>query len=91
MHILIFCLHVPSPGWWYAEDQHGRSGWVPATFLRPILDSGAGRVAEGENIAGTEQRVARGHKAGQEDELTVRKGQSVLVVNVSGDGWWIVR
>lgn len=27
-------------GWWYVEDLHGRSGWAPASFLKPVLDKG---------------------------------------------------
>lgn len=82
---------TPPPGWWYAEDQHGRSGWVPATYLRPILDTSSNRLAEGEKIVGTKQVVMHGHRAEQEDELTVRRGESVEVVMVSNDGWWVVR
>ena len=25
-------------GWWFVEDFHGRAGWAPATYLKPVLD-----------------------------------------------------
>ena len=31
------------------------------------------------------------HHAQQEDELSVEKGEKVLVVSQSDDGWWLVR
>lgn len=31
------------------------------------------------------------HHAQQEDELSVEKGEKMLVVSQSDDGWWLVR
>lgn len=35
--------------------------------------------------------VVRGHRAGQKDELSVRRGETVELLSVSCDGWWMVR
>ena len=40
---------------------------------------------------GTTYTVARSHRHQRTDELTVKKGDKVVVVWVSEDGWWMVR
>ena len=94
MHTIYLSLHTPyifSLGWWFVEDHHGRSGWVPASYLRPLLDKERTRVINGEKIIGTVYDVLQNHTATQEDELNVKKGDMVEVVMVSVDGWWAVR
>ena len=39
LHLSLFPPALIS-GWWYVEDLHGRSGWAPASFLKPVLDKG---------------------------------------------------
>ena len=81
----------PPPGWWYVEDHRGRSGWVPASYLHPLLDKERPCVTNGEKIIGTVYNVLQNHTATQADELNVKKGDMVEVVMVSVDGWWAVR
>ena len=38
-------------GWWYVQDQHGRSGWAPATYFQTIYDPSPDHV-KGDEIVG---------------------------------------
>jgi len=89
--IINYNIYYCYAGWWYVEDHHGRSGWVPATYLRPILDNNQKRPEGSENITGSTMKVLQAHKSDQDDELTVSRGESVEVILVTSDGWWIVR
>ncbi len=51
----------------------------------------AGSLCGIDQIIGSKMAVVRGHKAEQEDELSVKRGETVELLNVSPDGWWIVR
>ena len=41
--------------------------------------------------AGSTHEVLQPHRAQLEDELSVQKGEKVVVVCTSDDGWWMVR
>ena len=47
-------------GWWYVQDQHGRSGlgWAPATYIQTIYDPSPDHV-KGDEIVG--KRCAFGY------------------------------
>ena len=93
------------------QDQHGRSGWAPATYLKQIIDTTAhfsksfNRITgeleiivftviithSGFSFVGFTFKVIQNHHAQQEDELSVHKDDSVIVLDTSDDGWWNVK
>lgn len=74
-------------GWWLVQDENSRTGWMPATYLQPIVDSGS---ATQVNVVGTDRKVIKSHTAQKDDELSIRVGEVVEVVRVSHEGWWFV-
>lgn len=75
-------------GWWFIQDEHSRAGWVPATYLRPIVDNDSNIQ---DDVVGSDREVVKAHVAGKDDELTVKTGEIVEVVQASKEGWWLVR
>ena len=77
-------------GWWYVEDSHGKGGWAPATFLKPILDPELGKNTS-SSLAGSKFVVITENEAVKPDELTIARGDKVTVIEASQCGWWKVR
>ena len=44
-----------------------------------------------DNVVGSDREVVKAHVAGKDDELTVKTGEIVEVVQASKEGWWLVR
>ena len=61
---------------------------MPATYLRPIVDTDSNFQ---DDVVGTDREVVKAHRAGKDDELTVKVGEVVEVVQASKEGWWMVR
>lgn len=76
-------------GWWFVQDENSRTGWIPATYLRPIVDSD--HTNDNEGVVGTDRKVYKEHTAQKDDELTIEIGDTVEVLQASKEGWWIVR
>ncbi|OZJ06369.1 hypothetical protein BZG36_00757 [Bifiguratus adelaidae] len=83
------------PDWWTGEKEDGSSGWFPSNFVSPAEPSAP---AEGEATAEEETnsgvlstpvyaRVEEEYVASESDELTLRLGGIVTVLE-KHEGWW---
>ena len=61
---------------------------MPATYLRPIVDTDSNIQ---DDLVGSDREVVKTHRAEKDDELTVKVGEIVEVVQTSKEGWWMVR
>nr|XP_056721563.1 neutrophil cytosol factor 1 [Euleptes europaea] len=76
-------------GWWFCQLKNKR-GWVPAAYLEP-MDSPDESEEQEPNYAGELHVVRKGYAAAQEDEITLKEGETVEVIHKLLDGWWVVR
>ncbi|NXD13717.1 NCF1 factor, partial [Nothocercus nigrocapillus] len=76
-------------GWWFCQLKDKR-GWVPAAYLEPI--DGPDESEEQEpNYAGELYIVQKSYTAIEEDELTLKEGDTIEVIHKLLDGWWVIR
>uniref|UniRef100_A0A8C6YW03 Neutrophil cytosolic factor 1 n=1 Tax=Nothoprocta perdicaria TaxID=30464 RepID=A0A8C6YW03_NOTPE len=76
-------------GWWFCQLKNKR-GWVPAAYLEPI--DGPDESEEQEpNYAGELYTVQKSYTAIEEDELTLKEGDTIEVIHKLLDGWWVIR
>ncbi|XP_063258454.1 neutrophil cytosol factor 1 isoform X2 [Prinia subflava] len=76
-------------GWWFCQLKNKR-GWVPAAYLEPM--DGPDESEEQEpNYAGEAYVVQKSYTAVEEDELTLKEGDTIEVIHKLLDGWWVIR
>ncbi|KFZ64501.1 Neutrophil cytosol factor 1, partial [Podiceps cristatus] len=76
-------------GWWFCQMKNKR-GWVPAAYLEPM--DGPDESEEQEpNYAGEQYLVRKSYTAVEEDELTLKEGDTIEVIHKLLDGWWVIR
>ncbi|KAJ6657868.1 hypothetical protein lerEdw1_001788 [Lerista edwardsae] len=76
-------------GWWFCQQRNKR-GWVPAAYLEPM--DGPDESEEPEpNYTGELFVVRKGYTAAQEDEITLKEGETIEVIHKLLDGWWVIR
>ncbi|XP_017679546.1 PREDICTED: neutrophil cytosol factor 1 isoform X1 [Lepidothrix coronata] len=76
-------------GWWFCQLKNKR-GWVPAAYLEPM--DGPDESEEQEpNYAGESYVVQKSYSAVEEDELTLKEGDTIEVIHKLLDGWWVIR
>ncbi|NXX61706.1 NCF1 factor, partial [Scopus umbretta] len=76
-------------GWWFCQLKNKR-GWVPAAYLEPM--DGPDESEEQEpNYAGEQYIVQKSYTAVEEDELTLKEGDTIEVIHKLLDGWWVIR
>ncbi|XP_049659464.1 neutrophil cytosol factor 1 isoform X4 [Accipiter gentilis] len=76
-------------GWWFCQVKNKR-GWVPAAYLEPM--DGPDESEEQEpNYAGEQYIVQKSYTAVEEDELTLKEGDTIEVIHKLLDGWWVIR
>ncbi|XP_010012724.1 PREDICTED: neutrophil cytosol factor 1, partial [Nestor notabilis] len=76
-------------GWWFCQLKNKR-GWVPASYLEPM--DGPDESEEQEpNYAGEPYIVQKSYTAMEEDELTLKEGDTIEVIHKLLDGWWVIR
>ncbi|XP_069470851.1 neutrophil cytosol factor 1 [Ambystoma mexicanum] len=76
-------------GWWFCQKNNKR-GWVPAAYLEP-LDSADEAEDPEPNYEGEQYITIKGYTADEDDELTLKEGESIEVIHKLLDGWWVVR
>uniref|UniRef100_A0A8D0GGX9 Neutrophil cytosolic factor 1 n=1 Tax=Sphenodon punctatus TaxID=8508 RepID=A0A8D0GGX9_SPHPU len=76
-------------GWWFCQLKNKR-GWVPAAYLEPT-DGPDESEEQDPNYAGELYVVQKGYTATEEDELTLKEGETIEVIHKLLDGWWVVR
>ncbi|XP_040982491.1 neutrophil cytosol factor 1 isoform X3 [Aquila chrysaetos chrysaetos] len=76
-------------GWWFCQMKNKR-GWVPAAYLEPM--DGPDESEEQEpNYAGEQYIVQKSYTAVEDDELTLKEGDTIEVIHKLLDGWWVIR
>lgn len=83
--------YTHTSGWWFVQDENSRSGWIPATYLQPIVDHDSNLLSNYEEVVGSNREVVKVHRANKDDELSVKVGERVEVLHASKEGWWLVR
>ncbi|XP_061460968.1 neutrophil cytosol factor 1 [Rhineura floridana] len=76
-------------GWWFCQLKN-KQGWVPAAYLEP-MDGPDESDEQDPNYAGELHVVRKGYRAAQEDEITLKEGETIEVIHKLLDGWWVVR
>ncbi|NXX96076.1 NCF1 factor, partial [Centropus bengalensis] len=76
-------------GWWFCQLKNKR-GWVPAAYLEP-LDGPDESEEQEPNYAGEAYIVQKSYTAAEEDELTLKEGDTIEVIHKLLDGWWVIR
>ncbi|XP_070598617.1 neutrophil cytosol factor 1 [Erythrolamprus reginae] len=76
-------------GWWFCQQKNKR-GWVPAAYLEP-MDSPDEAEDQDPNYEGELHVVRKGYTAAQEDEISLKEGETIEVIHKLLDGWWVVR
>ncbi|NXI51244.1 NCF1 factor, partial [Chloroceryle aenea] len=72
-------------GWWFCQLKNKR-GWVPAAYLEPT--DGPDESEEQEpNYAGEQYIVQKSYTALEEDEMTLKEGDTIEVIHKLLDGW----
>ncbi|KAF7244258.1 Neutrophil cytosol factor 1 [Varanus komodoensis] len=86
---LVDVVEKSESGWWFCQQKNKR-GWVPAAYLEPM--DGPDETEEQEpNYAGELYVVRKGYTAAQDDEITLKEGETIEVIHKLLDGWWVVR
>ncbi|XP_066491970.1 neutrophil cytosol factor 1 [Tiliqua scincoides] len=76
-------------GWWFCQQKNKR-GWVPAAYLEPM--DGPDESEEQEpNYTGELFVVRKAYTAAQDDEITLKEGETIEVIHKLLDGWWVIR
>ncbi|NWZ82077.1 NCF1 factor, partial [Poecile atricapillus] len=76
-------------GWWFCQLKN-KQGWVPAAYLEP-LDGPDESEEQEPNYAGEAYIVQKSYTAVEEDELTLKEGDTIEVIHKLLDGWWVIR
>ncbi|XP_063171008.1 NADPH oxidase organizer 1 [Candoia aspera] len=75
-------------GWWLVENNRKQIAWFPAPYLE---DSKEVSDAEEENNEdGMLYYVTQAYRAKEPDELSIKTGIVVEVLEKSDNGWWLV-
>ncbi|XP_053223309.1 neutrophil cytosol factor 1 [Podarcis raffonei] len=86
---LVDVVEKSESGWWFCQQTNKR-GWVPAAYLEP-MDGPDESEEQDPNYAGELHVVRKGYTAAQEDEITLKEGETIEVIHKLLDGWWVVR
>ncbi|KAL7074748.1 hypothetical protein ACQ4LE_006110 [Meloidogyne hapla] len=78
--------------WWKARNMHGDVGFVPSNYVRKenghvSNDAGFASSDRRENVL-TVATVLFNYTPQREDELALKKGTKLVVLDKSSDGWW---
>ncbi|CAI5792396.1 NADPH oxidase organizer 1 [Podarcis lilfordi] len=74
-------------GWWLVENYWKQIAWFPAPYLEETEEAAA---TEETKETGMLYYVTRAYEAKKSDELSVKIGVVVEVLEKSDDGWWLV-
>uniref|UniRef100_A0A915N3V9 NCK adaptor protein n=1 Tax=Meloidogyne javanica TaxID=6303 RepID=A0A915N3V9_MELJA len=78
--------------WWKARNMHGDIGFVPSNYVRKEASNNNNAEAfassdRRENVL-TMATVLFNYTPQREDELPLKKGTKLVVLDKSSDGWW---
>lgn len=76
-------------GWWFCQLKNKR-GWVPAAYLEP-MDGPDESEEQDPNYAGEQYVVQKSYTAMEDDELSLKEGDTIEVIHKLLDGWWVIR
>ncbi|XP_006136114.1 neutrophil cytosol factor 1 [Pelodiscus sinensis] len=86
---LVDVVEKSESGWWFCQLKNKR-GWVPAAYLEP-MDGPDESEDQDPNYAGELYVVRKGYSGVEDDELTLKEGDTIEVIHKLLDGWWVVR
>ncbi|KAM5151810.1 LOW QUALITY PROTEIN: uncharacterized protein ACMZJ9_010065 [Mantella aurantiaca] len=76
-------------GWWLVENEEKRLAWFPAPYL--VKSSSAHMdLKEKSFTKGAFYYAQKGYEAQNSDEISVRVGVVVEVIEKSENGWWLI-
>ncbi|XP_062999492.1 NADPH oxidase organizer 1 [Elgaria multicarinata webbii] len=74
-------------GWWLVENHRKQIAWFPAPYLEETEEAPIVRVPSKEGML---HFLTRAYEAKEPDELSVKVGVVVEVLERSDSGWWLV-
>ncbi|XP_042293807.1 NADPH oxidase organizer 1 [Sceloporus undulatus] len=74
-------------GWWLVENNRKQLAWFPASYLEETEE---GPIAEGTKEEGMLYYLTESYEAQEADELSVKPGVLVEVLEKLDSGWWLV-
>ncbi|XP_034047309.1 NADPH oxidase organizer 1a [Thalassophryne amazonica] len=77
-------------GWWLVENESKRMAWFPAPYLEKVDDYDDDEP-DGTSERGKLYTVVKNYKATKDDEISVTIGSLVEVLEMSDNGWWLIR
>nr|XP_046270926.1 NADPH oxidase organizer 1a [Scatophagus argus] len=78
-------------GWWLVENEEKRMAWFPAPYLEKFDDDSDEDDRDGTPERGMLYTAVKSYKATKDDEITVAIGAVVEVLQMSENGWWLIR
>ncbi|KAJ7306117.1 hypothetical protein JRQ81_010483 [Phrynocephalus forsythii] len=75
-------------GWWLVENHRKQLAWFPASYLEKTEDDSVVREAVEEGML---YYLTQSYEAKQPDELSVKSGVLVEVLETLENGWWLIR
>ena len=89
--------------WWTVRNDRGQEGLVPCNYIAPspqesVTSSRRSKIEEDEKLyqqtdlykpTGNAKAIARyNYTSRRADELGLKKGEEIIVLEKEGDGWW---
>eukprot|EP00039_Didymoeca_costata_P028237 m.20433 g.20433 ORF g.20433 m.20433 type:complete len:719 (+) comp6846_c0_seq1:259-2415(+) len=72
--------------WWYVCNHSGGEGWAPADVLTENTSGSPSKAAS--SAGGVKYKVLEEYTAASADQLSVKEGQILTMVELSDTGWW---
>lgn len=73
--------------WWQVRNQSGGVGLVPKDYLQEIMYSEPPLLQAPKSVS-VRTMAKFAYNASRDDELNLRKGDCVEILEKEGDGWW---
>ncbi|XP_055032942.2 NADPH oxidase organizer 1b [Misgurnus anguillicaudatus] len=78
-------------GWWLVENENKKLAWFPAPYLELCEEEEDEDEFDSTNVETTLYCAIRSYTSGKEDELSLSIGAVVEVLQMSDNGWWLIR
>lgn len=78
-------------GWWLVENENKKLAWFPAPYLELCEEEEEEDEFDSTNVEISLYCAIRSYTSGKEDELSLSIGAVVEVLQMSDNGWWLIR